>query len=232
MARISTYSIDQVITENDKWIGTDSSGSITKNFTPKKLGEYFNESNSLGIANQIAFKYYGTFNFPRPEGSITLQSFQPSFSNIVTAKVSQKSSGKKLIVDFLDTFEETEVIISDATDVNVFGKYYLRSITQDVNEPTFYDLELEFIEGHGSLTDKNIYIVAFHSYKGGSDKNYIHIQGLSSSLWNITHNLNKFPSVSVIDSDNKLVVGEVQYQDQNNLTVTFSGSFSGKAYIN
>ena len=232
MARISTYSIDQVITENDKWIGTDSSGSITKNFTPKKLGEYFNESNSLGIANQIAFKYYGTFNSPRPEGSITLQSFQPSFSGIATAKVSQKSSGKKLIVDFLDTLEETEVIISDTADVNVFGKYYLRSITQDVTEPTFYDLELEFIEGHGSLIDKNIYIVAFHSYKVEGDKNYIHTQGLSSSLWNITHNLNKFPSVSVIDSDNKLVVGEVQYQDQNNLTVTFSGSFSGKAYLN
>lgn len=232
MARISTYSIDQVITENDKWIGTDSSGSVTKNFTPKKLGEYFNESNSLGIANQIAFKYYGTFNYPRPEGSITLQSFQPSFSNIVTAKVSQKSSGKKLIVDFLDTFEETEVIISDATDINLFGKYYLRSITQDVNEPTFYDLELEFIEGHGSLTDKNIYIVAFHSYKAEGDKNYIHTQGLSAESWNITHNLNKFPSVSVIDSDNKLVVGEVQYQDPNNLTVTFSGSFSGKAYLN
>lgn len=232
MARISTYSIDQVITENDKWIGTDSSGSVTKNFTPKKLGEYFNESNSLGIANQIAFKYYGTFNHPRPEGSITLQSFQPSFSNIVTAKVSQKSSGKKLIVDFLDTFEETEVIISDATDINLFGKYYLRSITQDVNEPTFYDLELEFIEGHGSLTDKNIYIVAFHSYKAEGDKNYIHTQGLSATSWNITHNLNKFPSVSVIDSDNKLVVGEVQYQDPNNLTVTFSGSFSGKAYLN
>lgn len=232
MARISTYSIDQVITENDKWIGTDSSGSITKNFTPKKLGEYFNESNSLGIADQIAFKYYGTFDYPRPEGSITLQSFQPSFSNIVTAKVSQKSSGKKIIVDFLDTLVETEVIISDAADINSFGKYYLKSITQDIDEPTFYNLELEFIEGHGSLIDKNIYIVAFHSNKVEGDKNYIHTQALSSATWEITHSLNKFPSVSVIDSDNKLVVGDVEYIDTNNVTITFSGAFSGKAYLN
>ena len=67
---------------------------------------------------------------------------------------------------------------------------------------------------------------------GTNDKYYAHVQGVANATWNITHNLNKFPSVSVIDSDNKLVVGEVQYQDQNNLTVTFSGSFSGKAYIN
>lgn len=232
MARISTYIIDQNITETDKWIGTDSSGSVTKNFTPKNLGNYFNESNSLGIANQIAFKYYGTFNFPRPEGSITLNSFQPSFSDIVTARVSEKSGGKKLIVDFLDTLEQTEIIISDATDVNLFGKFYLRSITQNISEPTFYDLELEFIEGHGNFIDKNIYIVAFHSYKEEGDKNYIHVQGLSSNTWNITHNLNKFPSISVVDSDNKVVVGDATYIDTNNLTITFSGAFSGKAYLN
>lgn len=232
MARISTYTIDLAVTENDKWLGTDSTGNITKNFTPNKLADYFNESGALGVANQIAFKYYGTYIGPRPEGSITLQGFEPDFSNIITARVSQKSAGKKIIVDYLDTLEKTEVIISDASDVNLFGKYYLRTITQNESEPNFYDLELEFIEGHGNLTDKNIYIVAFHSYKGSSDKNYVHTQGTASAIWEIAHDMNKFPAVSVVDSDNKLVVGDITYTDLNNLTITFSEAFSGKAYLN
>jgi hypothetical protein len=29
-----------------------------------------------------------------------------------------------------------------------------------------------------------------------------------------------------------MVVGDVEYIDENNLTITFNASFSGKAYIN
>jgi hypothetical protein len=232
MARISTYSIDQVITENDKWIGTDSSGSVTKNFTTKKIGEYFNETGSLGIANQVSFKYYTTFNGVRPEGSITLPSYQPAFSGVSVVKVNKKSISKKLVLEFLDALVDTEIIISDITDPNSFGKYELVSMEQDVVETDFYDLYLNFIEGNGSFAGGAIYSVSFNSYVIVNDKHFMHIQGLASTEWDITHNLNKFPSVSVIDSDNKLVIGEIQYQDPNNLKITFSGSFSGKAYLN
>lgn len=61
MARISTYEIDTVVTANDKWIGTDFSGGITKNFTPQVLADFYNESGLLGVVNQINFKYYQTF---------------------------------------------------------------------------------------------------------------------------------------------------------------------------
>ena len=232
MARISTYTIDQLITENDKWIGTDSSGGVTKNFTPGNLAGYFNESNSLGTSDQIAFRYHGYFNFPRPAGSITLQSFQPAFSNITTAKVSKENGGRKLIVDFLDTLSETEIIISDALDINSFGKYYLRSISQDTVETDFYDLELEFIEGNGSFINQNVYVVAFHSYIVENDKHYTHTQFNPSSIWEVNHNLNKYPSVTAVNSNNVVYFGNVTYTDANNLTIEFSGGFSGKAYIN
>ncbi len=232
MARISTYAIDQTITENDKLIGTDSSGSVTKNFTPKKLVEYFNEAGVLGIANQVSFKYYTTFSGIRPEGSITMPGYQPNFSATSVVKVNKNSISRKLVLDFLNALVETEIVISDITDPNSFGKYKLVSMEQDENEPNFYDLYLAFIGGHGAFVEGAIYAVGFNSYIIEGDKHFVHVQGVSSSEWNITHNLNKFPSVSVIDSDNKLVIGEIQYQNPNNLKITFSESFSGKACLN
>ena len=65
-----------------------------------------------------------------------------------------------------------------------------------------------------------------------TDKNFVYTQGSPASTWSVNHNLNKFPSVSVVDSANNDVIGDVQYVDVNNLTITFSSSFSGKAYLN
>ena len=61
---------------------------------------------------------------------------------------------------------------------------------------------------------------------------HIHNQTVSSSTWSITHNLNKFPSVSVVDSSNEEVIGEVQHTNSNSLIVKFSAPSSGKAFLN
>lgn len=44
--------------------------------------------------------------------------------------------------------------------------------------------------------------------------------------------LGKKPPVTVVDSGDNVVYGNIQYIDDNNLTVTFATSFGGKAYIN
>lgn len=61
---------------------------------------------------------------------------------------------------------------------------------------------------------------------------YIHDQMSSADTWTINHNLDKYPSVSVVDSAGSLVIGDVQYISRNALVVTFIGEFSGKAYLN
>jgi hypothetical protein len=60
---------------------------------------------------------------------------------------------------------------------------------------------------------------------------YIHNQIIGSAVWSINHNLNKFPGVIVTDSGNNVIVGDIQYVDLNNVIVSFTGSFSGKAYL-
>ena len=64
------------------------------------------------------------------------------------------------------------------------------------------------------------------------NSSYTHVQGTPESLWTITHNLNKRPSVSVVASFGAAVVGEVNYIDNSTLTITFADPFSGKAYLN
>lgn len=60
---------------------------------------------------------------------------------------------------------------------------------------------------------------------------YTHNQLTSSPTWSITHNLGFFPAVTVVDSGNNVVIGDVTYVSQNSLTVAFSASFGGKAYL-
>lgn len=64
------------------------------------------------------------------------------------------------------------------------------------------------------------------------DKNYIHNQLSASNSWVLNHNLNKYGSVTIVDSGNTIVVGDVEYNSLNQITINFNASFSGKAYVN
>lgn len=64
------------------------------------------------------------------------------------------------------------------------------------------------------------------------DKTYIHDQMVSSEVWIITHNLNKYPSITVINSAGSVSFGEIDYVSLNEISITFSAGFSGKAYLN
>ena len=58
------------------------------------------------------------------------------------------------------------------------------------------------------------------------------LQTPAQSVWVINHNLNKFPSVTVVDTAGSIILGEITYTDKNNLTLTFSAAFKGTAYLN
>jgi hypothetical protein len=64
------------------------------------------------------------------------------------------------------------------------------------------------------------------------DYTYTFTQSSPSDVWTITHNLDRYPSVSVVDSADNMVVGDVEYVDSNTIEITFCASFSGKAYLN
>ena|SRR5688572_16426112 len=67
---------------------------------------------------------------------------------------------------------------------------------------------------------------------GGSDAFYEHSQMIAAATWNITHNLNKYPSVTIVTSAGDEVEGDVSYPTINSVQLNFSASFAGKAYLN
>jgi hypothetical protein len=60
---------------------------------------------------------------------------------------------------------------------------------------------------------------------------YVHNQISASTTWSVAHNLKFYPNVSIVDSALSHVMGEVTYIDENNLTVSFTSAFSGKAFL-
>jgi hypothetical protein len=67
---------------------------------------------------------------------------------------------------------------------------------------------------------------------GGSDKFFE--QPFPSAVTSVivTHNLGKFPAVSVTDSSNRVIIGDVVYTDTNSLVVSFTTAESGIVYCN
>ena len=64
------------------------------------------------------------------------------------------------------------------------------------------------------------------------DANYVHDQGNASATWIVNHNLNKYCSVTVVDTANTVIIGQVTYNSVNRTTLTFRSAFAGKAYFN
>ena len=69
------------------------------------------------------------------------------------------------------------------------------------------------------------------------DITYTHSQTSTSATWTIKHNLHRFPSVTVVNNSDAVVVGTVVYNSNKQLTITFfeggdALAFQGKAYLN
>ena len=48
----------------------------------------------------------------------------------------------------------------------------------------------------------------------------------------IVHNLDKWPSVTIVDDAGNVVVGDVFYINKDTVRVVFNAEFSGRAYLN
>lgn len=60
---------------------------------------------------------------------------------------------------------------------------------------------------------------------------YTHNQLEPADTWVITHNLGRFPVIEIVDSANSVVEGDVFYQDNNTIIVSFGSALGGKAYM-
>lgn len=61
---------------------------------------------------------------------------------------------------------------------------------------------------------------------------FIFEQGIASDVWVITHNLNKAPSITLVDSSGAEFQAKKVYNSLNQVTIYLNGATTGKAYLN
>jgi hypothetical protein len=66
---------------------------------------------------------------------------------------------------------------------------------------------------------------------GGGSAPFTFIQAVPSATWVIVHGLGYKPNVTVVDSTERQVEGDVQYNSLVQITITFSAAFAGEAYL-
>lgn len=64
-----------------------------------------------------------------------------------------------------------------------------------------------------------------------ADLSYVHNQSVASDTWTINHGLRFIPNITVVDSAGSVVEGSYTYPNDTTIVASFSGSFSGKAYL-
>jgi hypothetical protein len=225
MARISIYNLDNNVTALDKVIGTDFTGSVTKNFSLIDIANLFS-TGLIAIAGQVGYKFVDVLG----EKSFSGPSDNQAISTVTTIKASSVDGAGHNIQNFIQEYNLKRIILFKNKDKDIYGIFDVTSIIEDINNPGYYDISLTFVSGNGNLELDEYYSLSLLA--GEKDKHYTHNQNNAASTWNVTHNLNKHPSVSVVLSTGQQGIADVQYIDKNELTITLLAAQSGKAYLN
>ena len=234
MARIKTYSNDTVVVANDKWIGSDSQARFaTKNFTAQSVADFINQKGNQ--LQSLRYRYKSTP--PRNPGTISFSPYKANnvpFSSITSwiLSDSQATSPEDVSSFYSSPLVGSDVLVTQCADITQWAIYEWDSVTAVPNEKLFSNIGLSYRSGTGGLINDEDYFISLLSYAGTGDLSFTYVQGVASTTWNIEHNLGKFPSITVIDTANTVVTGEYTYDDINNVTLTFSAGFAGKAYLN
>ena len=234
MAIINSYPNDINIQDKDAWIGTDSYNRQTKQYTAEAVAKYLNVKGKVSIAGQINYKFVdtpfdgsGTMAFAAGNGDGT------PFSNITEFKISKNDLSSKRVVAYLEFLVGQEILIVNQDNPESFGHYTVNTYSVDTNNDQYYAITLSFLAGNGSINIDNFYdIVNFTFGDNSGDKTFVYNQVTPATTWTVQHGLNKFPSITVVDTAKSVVVGNYTYVDNNNVILEFSAPFAGKAYFN
>ena len=168
MARLSTYAIDGTPVSSDKLIGTDSAGTVTKNYPLGDVADWLKSSGATAVLGQNNYLFQialdpdegrkiGSFSFENYGGDGT------AFEDVTNLKFSASSSAGKYIADYLLSTVDQKIMLSQLDDPNSFGIYVLASLVQSPLEPTFYDATLAVVSSNGILRGNKSYGLATYS---------------------------------------------------------------------
>ena len=231
MPRINNINLDTTVEKNDKFLGSNSGGA-TKNFQLSDVSKFFKNTNAAGIAGQLTYQYK-TSSLSNGNMGVTFSSGS-TFQNATLLKVNKYIYGETdSSENLLDIFASSKILVVDVEDQDNYGVYNTTTVTQD-GSTDFYDIVISQEKANGSFTNEKFYAII--SIGGGSDKHAkfesYYEENTATNPWVVTHGLNKFPSVTVVNRNGVEVYAKVTHDSNNQVTITFSGDTAGKAYFN
>ena len=248
MAIIYSYPKNTDILSTDIVVGTSTKivngrrKNITKNFEIGAIATFFNDTSAIAIAGQNNFFFQNNIAPGRKAGSISFVlggGANTPFNNITVIRISKFATSGNSVAEYIATLANEAIIIAQVDNLNNFGIYKCISIAPVVGNVNFLDITIEAVNANGNILEDKFYGVAVYPgfvnpdiVPNVGDKTFVYTQSVPSDIWEVEHNLNKFPSVSVVNINNVTMYGEVIYIDENNLQIEFSAGFSGKAYMN
>ena len=226
MARISSYPRDLDVVDNDSWIGTSVPGLQTRNFTAAAVAKYLNIKGKISVSAQMVFKFTG--NGTPTGGEFSGPANNTPINGVTTMSISDTDASGQNTAAFMDYLVGNDILISEQNNISDFGHFTIDSYTTKGN---FHTLNVTNIGANSNLEINKFYDFAVFTLSS-PDKTFEFDQGQPALVWTIQHNLNKFPSVSVVDTANTVVNSQVNYIDKNNITINNTAQFAGKAYLN
>ena len=167
MAINYSYPRDLVLESSDLLSGIRASNNTTVNFTAKTLSNFLNTNSEVSIGGQLSFRFtvmeniVKTISFAGGGGNNT------PFSSIDELIVSTTDLATSNVTVFLDYLVDSDILLSQQNQPNIFGHYKILSYTQ-IGITNFYTLELEFIGGSGNITDDTYYDISPLNLNQGS----------------------------------------------------------------
>ena len=234
MARISTYQKAVPVVAEDKWIGSDSQNQMrTRNFTAQDVADFINKKG--GEAQNLRYTYNDTNVYKTGSIRFTNGGAANVLLNSITGfdvSVFETRSLTTNVGDFLlNALVNSEILLTDCNDISNWAIYTWNTAVLK-GSTLEYQVGLTFKAGGGSLIAGEDYFISLLTNGLGISNFTIALDG-NTLTYLITHNMNKYPAVSVFEAGtSNQVYGNVTYNNLNQCTISFSSLVTGTATFN
>lgn len=235
MARISSYPFDTTVTDNDAWIGTESSNRQTKQFTASAVATYLNINAKVNIGGQMSFKWSDTQN--GGNGSISKTGGGGSGTGLNTltqVRISITEINGQNVVKFLEYITTKPILLGQGDQISQFGNYTLDTYAVDPADPFYYIADITYIGGNGTIAPQGTQYTLIHFDIQGGDVNLKQNFNLSNQ-WVINNTTGKAePSVTLTDNANppNEIKGSITYTNATTITIDFDENVAGSSILN
>ena len=94
-----------------------------------------------------------------------------------------------------------------------------------INRP----VDIELLQGRSSI---EVQQGGAQGVPGSAANSYTHTQTIAATVWTVAHNLNRKPSITVVNNLDQRIEPDVGYVDANVVQVTHGTEITGKVFCN